>query len=203
MTVIPLQVLTVMTDPIAGSHCYACGPIAGSHCYACGPIAGSHCFEWLPDAPLDSAVKYTCTGSAAILPWAVSVQPGEEIGEVRWVLAGQSDEVVAVLSQGTFSPMPAFSGRVTHVPNAGLALAHVTLADTGNYSVQVTGRNSAGDQLTLRRSAFLHVLGPLCWSLGFHAASVFVCLFVCLCVCVCVCVCPVRVLTPSAVSVMH
>ena len=65
-----------------------------------------------------------------------------------------------MLSQGTFSPMPAFSGRVTHVPNAGLALTHVTPADTGNYSVQVTGRNSAGDQMTLRRSAFLHVLGP-------------------------------------------
>ena len=36
--------------------------------YDSGSIAGSHCFEWLPDAPLVSAVKYTCTGSAAILP---------------------------------------------------------------------------------------------------------------------------------------
>ena len=75
--------------------------------------------------------------------------------------------------------MPTFSGRVTHVPNAGLALAQVTPADTGNYTVQVTGRNSAGDQMALRRSASARlrsavlVTWVLCW----------------LCVCVCVRAC--------------
>ena len=55
--------------------------------------------------------------------------------------------------------LPAYQQKSSNVPNAGIALRHVTSSDTGNYSVEVTGRNSNGFQFMLHRSAVLHVLG--------------------------------------------
>ena len=83
----------------------------------------------------------------------------EEIVDIQWLFQGHSDEIIAMFSHGTFVPLPAFSQRATHLPNAGIALSHVTVADTGNYSVEVTGRNSGGGQFALRRSVFVKVSG--------------------------------------------
>lgn len=121
-------------------------------------FTGLHCYQWTNTLPA-SAVKYVCTGSTAILPWTISLGPGEDIVDIRWLFRGRSEEVVAMSNHGTFVALPAFSQKASNVPNAGIALRQVTVADTGNYSVEVTGRNSTGVQFTLHRYAILQVLG--------------------------------------------
>ena len=119
-------------------------------------VAGLHCYQWSNVLP-DSAVKYVCTGSTATFSWNVSLAAGEEIVNIRWLFQGHSEEVVAILSHGTFVALPAFSKTASYVPNAGIALGHVTVSDRGKYSVEVTGHNSSGVEFTLLRSAVLHV----------------------------------------------
>ena len=121
-------------------------------------VTGFHCYQWSNTLPA-SAVKYVCTGSTAILPWTISLSPGEDIVDIRWLFRGHSEEVIAMSNHGTFVALPAYQQKASNVPNAGIALRQVTPSDTGNYSVEVTGRNSNGVQFMLHRSAVLQVLG--------------------------------------------
>ena len=121
-------------------------------------VTGFQCYQWSNTLPA-SAVKYVCTGSTAILPWTISLSPGEDIVDIRWLFRGHSEEVVAMSNHGTFVALPAYQQKASNVPNAGIALRQVTPSDTGNYSVEVTGRNSNGVQFMLHRSAVLQVLG--------------------------------------------
>ena len=121
-------------------------------------VTGFHCYQWSNTLPA-SAVKYVCTGSTAILPWTISLSQGEDIVDIRWLFRGHSEEVIAMSNHGTFVALPAYQQKASNVPNAGIALRQVTPSDTGNYSVEVTGRNSNGVQFMLHRSAILQVLG--------------------------------------------
>ena len=80
--------------------------------------------------------------------------------DIQWLFQGlHSSELVAVFAHASFLPLPAFSHRVTHIPVTGIALSQVVVADTGNYSVQITGHNSTGSFFTLRREMTLQVAG--------------------------------------------
>ena len=79
-----------------------------------------------------SVVKYVCTGSTAILPWTISLSPGEDIVDIRWLFRGNSEEVVAMSNHGTFVALPAYQQKASNVPNAGIALRQVTPSDTDN-----------------------------------------------------------------------
>nr|QBA18394.1 VIgL family C1q-related protein 4 isoform 1 [Littorina littorea] len=48
--------------------------------------------------------------------------------------------------------MPAFSGRVRKISNAGIEIDGVQVLDTGNYSVRVVGGSAESDVVTLQRS---------------------------------------------------
>ena len=176
-----LQVFIVISGPtlhVTYSHCYQ---RSNTVCYrypllmlsvvqSCvlqvftvisGPtlcVTGFHCYQWSNTLPA-SAVKYVCTGSTAILPWTISLSPGEDIVDIRWLFRGHSVEVVAMSNHGTVVALPAYQQKASNVPNAGIALRQVTPSDTGNYSVEVTERNSNGVQFMLHRSAVLQVLG--------------------------------------------
>ena len=122
-------------------------------------------------------MKYACAGSSVTLPWEfILALTGETVEDVKWLYEGHSDEMVAIFAQGHFLPLPAFSKRVQYVTNAGLSLSHVTVGDSGNYTVMVTILGKDGTFQHLERTVQLEVRGLCVW-----------CVFVFVCVCVCVC----------------
>ena len=135
-------------------------------------------------------MKYACAGSSVTLPWEfILALTGETVEDVKWLYEGHSDEMVAIFAQGHFLPLPAFSKRVQYVTNAGLSLSHVTVGDSGNYTVMVTILGKDGTFQHLERTVQLEVRGLCVW-----------CVFVFVCVCVCVCA-HVRVCTCACVYV--
>ena len=87
--------------------------------------------------------------------------------------------MIAVLAHGNFLVMPSFSGRVEHVQTGGLYMEQVEVADTGNYSIQVSGHDPAGVFFTLRHTAVVRVGGECVVACSLPVR-------VCACVCVCV-----------------
>jgi hypothetical protein len=85
--------------------------------------------------------------------------PGDVIHDVEWFYQGHSSEMVAILSHGTFVPLPAFSERVTYVPYAGIVIQNVITGDTGNYSIEISVSNAAQVLNTYRRSVYLEITG--------------------------------------------
>ena len=84
----------------------------------------------------------------------------EKLVDIHWMFEGVfTTEIIASFAHEQFLPNPLYSRRVQHVPNAGLSLRDVTLADTGNYSVEVMGYDAAGAFFTEQRSIFLQVAG--------------------------------------------
>ena len=80
--------------------------------------------------------------------------------------------MIAMFAHGNFLAMPAFSTRIRHMPNAGVAVSHVTPSDSGRYYVQIMGRNSIGF-FSLLHEATLVVTG---WLVLFCFVSLSVCL---------------------------
>ena len=138
-------------------------------------IPGCQCTHFDPLLP-DNTTKYVCTGSTAVLPWTVTLDQGDEIVDIQWYFRGRSDEMIAMFAHGNFLAMPAFSARIRHMPNAGVAVSHVTPSDSGRYYVQIMGRNSLGF-FSLLHEATLVVTGSLCFCFCFVLS---VCMSVCL-----------------------
>ena len=144
----------------------------------------------------DRALMYACANESVTLPWNYSLSASETLEDVQWFYEGRSNEMIAVMTHGNFLPLPAFSSRVRYVPGAGITLTRVTVADSGNYSVEVSGRDGSGAFFKTRRAVVLQIGGQLS-SLVLPGSRFGLCLeqevFVCACVhvhsCVCVCVC--------------
>jgi len=67
-----------------------------------------------------------------------------------------------MFTHSMFMALPAFSGRVQQANNGGgLTLKHVTLGDSGTYSVEVTGQDANGHAFTQRRSVNILVTSEL------------------------------------------
>ena len=96
--------------------------------------------------------------------------------DIQWLYTGRSQEMIAVLARGNFLVVPSFSGRVEHVQTGGLYMEQVNVADTGNYTIEVTGHDPVGVLFTFRHTAVVRVGGECIVLRG---------LGVCVCVCVC------------------
>ena len=124
--------------------------------------------HWSGGLP-DEQPVYACAGGSLLLPWNVSESASESLDDIQWFYRGGSEEMVAVLAHGNFLLMPAFSGRVQHVATGGLFLSHVQVADSGNYSIRVSGHDGGGAFFTLSHTARVRVGGqsPLIFFLSF------------------------------------
>ena len=102
---------------------------------------------------------HACVGESLSFPWSISLATGESTVAVQWFYEGRSEEKIAMLSHGTFSPLPAFSGRVELTTNQGLVLHGVTVLDSGNYTVEFTAQQPHGKLVTARRTAVVYITG--------------------------------------------
>ena len=127
---------------------------------------------------------YACASESVTLPWNYSLSASETLEDVQWFYEGRSNETIAVMIHGYFLPLPAFSSRVRYVPGAGITLTRVTVADSGNYSVEVSGRDGSGAFFKTRRAVVLQIGGQLS-SLVLPGSRFGLCLeqevFVCAC----------------------
>lgn len=62
---------------------------------------------------------------------------------IQWTYQGGSSEIIAMLHDGRFLPMPTFASRVGRVDDEGISLSHVTAEDSGNYTVVVGSLRTA------------------------------------------------------------
>ena len=109
----------------------------------------------------DGALMYACANESVKLPWNYSLSAGETLEDVQWFYEGRSNEMIAVMTHGHFLPLPAVSSRVRYVPGAGITLTRVTVADSGNYSVEVSGRDGSGAFFKTRRTVVLQIGGQM------------------------------------------
>lgn len=100
--------------------------------------------SWTPDLS-NGDRKYACNGHDLTLPWKFILSQHETLEDIQWFYHGNSEELVAIFVHGSFFTPPPFSGRVQFVDNAGLTVSHVTISESGNYSVVVTLLSSSGD----------------------------------------------------------
>jgi hypothetical protein len=87
------------------------------------------------------------------------LSPGDVLAEVTWTFSGSSQEMAATSIHSFFFPTPSFSGRVQHTSNAGLELQHVTLADSGVFTVEAIVQAASGNLVRLQRSVTVTVSG--------------------------------------------
>ena len=104
-------------------------------------------------------MKYACANDSVTLAWNYSLSAGESLEDVQWFYEGRSHEMIAVMTHGNFLPLPAFSHRVQYVSGAGITLMHVTVADSGIYSVEISGHDSSGAFFQIRRTVILQIGG--------------------------------------------
>ena len=108
----------------------------------------------------DGDPVYVCAGENLLLPWNVSESSEKEgIEDIQWFFHGRSQEMIAMYADGNFLATASFSNRVQHVGQGGLLLKTVDVADTGNYSIEVSGYNDSGVFFSLRRTAVVRVGG--------------------------------------------
>ena len=112
--------------------------------------------RWAPH-PEDGQVIHACAGHDVTFPWSYTLSPGEHIISIEWLFRGSSEEMVAIFSHGAFAPLPAFAHRVQQVANGGLALSHVTVADAGNYSVEINSEDQSGASVTQLHNIVLRI----------------------------------------------
>ena len=108
--------------------------------------------------PEDGQVIYACAGYDATFPWSYTLSPGEHILSIGWLFRGSSEEMVANFSHGVFVHQPDFAHRVQQVANGGLALSQVTVADAGNYSVEINSRDRSGASVTVLHNIVLRIV---------------------------------------------
>ena len=56
---------------------------------------------------------------------------------------------------------PEFNQRVTSLGQAGVTISHVTMADKGDYSVEVTGTQSDGTLFRISQQVSVEVCGEI------------------------------------------
>ena len=83
------------------------------------------------------------------------------VEDIKWTYeaAGRGDEIIAIYASGQFLAMPAFSGRVQHSGQGAIVVRHVTLLESGNYSVLVSYLNSANVLTRSDKTVFVQVAG--------------------------------------------
>lgn len=122
--------------------------------------AGAHSAVWTSGGQAGEVI-YACQGQTVSFPWQYLLSQGQDIRDIMWYYRGQSDELVAILTRGHFQTMPAFATRVSLANNAGLSIVDARLADSGNYSVEVTVSEPDNSLSTLRSHVVLHVSDSL------------------------------------------
>ena len=120
-----------------------------------------HGLFWSTDSLQDNAVLRACPGDNVTFDWRVRTgYASDEIVDMQWFFEGRSHEMMALLDQGQFEVLPAFSGRLQRMTNAGVVLIHVSESDSGNYSVVVVGGDANSQPLsTLQRTVALEIAG--------------------------------------------
>ncbi|KAK7088642.1 hypothetical protein V1264_022541 [Littorina saxatilis] len=112
------------------------------------------CFEW---ETLPKNVVYSCVGRKVEFPWGFKADGAGLIRDIRWLFNGVFDSMmVATEAYGYFFPTTPYSQRVRQLTNGGLELSDVTLADAGNYTVEVNVEVE-GSLVSHRHSALLQV----------------------------------------------
>ena len=108
----------------------------------------------------DGHQLFLCVGASITLPWQYQLAPGDVVIDIQWTYNGVSDELIAMVAQGHFVPLPAFAGnRVQPINNAGIVVNQATVSDTGNYTVAVQGYDSSGNHFLLRQTVMVHISG--------------------------------------------
>ncbi|XP_070183111.1 uncharacterized protein [Littorina saxatilis] len=117
---------------------------------------GADCFMWSSGLQ-DNAVVYACARGTLSLPWNLTLSGGDSVMDIQWFYSERSEELIATEVHGHFLILPAFSGRVRKISNAGIEIDGVEAIARGNYSVEVVGQSAAGAVTTLRRSVFVFI----------------------------------------------
>ncbi|XP_070180238.1 uncharacterized protein [Littorina saxatilis] len=113
--------------------------------------------KWTDSLP-DGYLKYACAGDNVHIPWNFALSAGESpVDDVQWFYQGRSSEMIAVLTHGNFLPLPSFSHRVHFIPNGGIIVDYVTVQDSGNYSVEISGHGDSGTFFRIKRTIVLQV----------------------------------------------
>ena len=125
-----------------------------------------HGLFWSKDSLQDNAVLHVCSGDNATLQWLLRTgHADDEIVDIQWFYEGLSHEMMALLAHGQFVVLPAFSGRLRQLANAGLVLSHVTVSDSGNYSIEAVGGDLNTQEISrLHRTVVLEVSGKTFYS---------------------------------------
>ena len=89
------------------------------------------------------------------------LSPGDVVTDILWVYNGQSEKLVAMVTHGQFSTLPAFENRVEQVTNGGIVVNTAAVSDTGNYTVKVQGHDDAGDFFLLLQTVVVHISGTV------------------------------------------
>ena len=120
-----------------------------------------HGLFWSRVSMPDNAVLHVCSGDNVTLQWLLTTgYPEDEIVDIQWFYEGLSHEIMALVTNGQFVVLPSFSGRLQQLANAGLVLSHVTVSDSGNYSIEAVGGYLSSQQISrLHRTAVLEVTG--------------------------------------------
>ncbi|KAK7474180.1 hypothetical protein BaRGS_00034588, partial [Batillaria attramentaria] len=117
----------------------------------CG-VPGSEGLQWeSSNTGLSHGATVTaCVGQTVLLNWTYVLDAGEHIEDIQWELWtegeialccfirwGHSDEMQAILVEGSVLPVPGASKQLQFVSNAGIRLVNVTSQDAGTYSVRM------------------------------------------------------------------
>jgi hypothetical protein len=99
--------------------------------------------QWNSSSLASGLHIYACVNDSVTMAWRYTAAPNDIVTDVHWVFNGQSEEMIAIYMDGHFVAFPAFSGRVTLVGNAGIALSELTTTDSGSYTTQLNGHTSS------------------------------------------------------------
>jgi len=126
---------------------------------------GSQSAHWSETSPSDGAVKYACAGGGVSLAWNYVISTGVTVGDIQWFYQGHGHdkELLALTSHGHFLALPAYSGRVQATGKSGINVSGMTVADSGNYTVEVHLYEDvqAGAHTVLTRSVFVQISDDL------------------------------------------
>ena len=114
----------------------------------------------------------TCVGSKLTFAWFFTLDTGERVEDIKWLYTPGgtgTSTMIASYGAGTFMAFPSVAQRLHHLGNGSIELSHVTLSDSGHYTIEVI-LTKGGVFSSVRRTAVVHVAGT----------SIFDSLFLCL-----------------------
>ncbi|KAL8604037.1 hypothetical protein ACOMHN_024862 [Nucella lapillus] len=154
MTIITVTILVVIFKLVAVCSSEPCISRFRQQC--------SSALQWTNQAQGQAGIQ-TCEGSNITFPWRFSLDPGEDVEDIKWLYtpsAGTAD-LMANYVYRHFMPVGPYVNCVKNVGNGTIELARVTAKDSGQYEIEVAVRQ--GNQFfTMRQGALLQVgHGPL------------------------------------------